>query len=89
MPITFAVNIVKVPIAPQTLQAFCLGYTYSNISEYLSYGIQTWHDGRQMHGICILYAHACVDDLDLDVRSVAWQRTISGEVYRQVGLCEQ
>ena len=32
----------------------------------LSYGIQTWHDGRLMNGI---YAHAHFDDLDLDARS--------------------
>ena len=30
---------------------------------YLSYYIQTWHDGRLMHGI---YAHARFHDLDFE-----------------------
>ena len=37
----------------------------SRIGQYLSYSIQTWHDGRLMQG---LYAHVDVDDLDLDAR---------------------
>ena len=38
--------------------------TFNNIGQYLSNYIQTWHDGRLMHGI---YAHACLDDLGLDL----------------------
>ena len=34
--------------------------------QYLSYGIQTWHDGRLMH---CMYARAHFDDLDLIARS--------------------
>ena len=36
------------------------------IGQYLSYYIQTWHDGRLVDVIC---AHARVDDLGLDARS--------------------
>ena len=39
---------------------------YNSLRQYLRYGIQTWHDGRHMHGI---YANARVDDLDFDARS--------------------
>ena len=38
----------------------------NNIEQYLSYGIQTWHDGRLMH---CTYAYARFDDLGLDARS--------------------
>ena len=44
-------------------------YYNSNIWDtnmYLSYGIQTWHDGRLMRGI---HAHAHFDDLDLNAKS--------------------
>ena len=34
------------------------------LGQYLSYYIQTWHDGRLMH---ITYAHARLDDLELDL----------------------
>ena len=41
-------------------------YYNSHISDrILSYGIQTWHDGRPMGAI---YDHARVDDLELDAR---------------------
>ena len=33
--------------------------------------IKLWHDGRVMHGV---YAHAHVDDLNFDARSIACQR---------------
>ena len=33
------------------------------LGKYLSYGIQTWHEGRLIHGIYY------IDDLDLDERS--------------------
>ena len=36
------------------------------LGQYASYGIQTWHGSRLMHGIC---AHARSDDVDLDARS--------------------
>ena len=34
---------------------------------YVSYGIQTWNDGRLVHGIYYVHAHS--DYLDLDARS--------------------
>ena len=49
----------------KTWQMFNLYYN-SNISQYLSCGIQTWYDSRHMHGI---YAHAHFDNLGLDARS--------------------
>ena len=39
---------------------------YSYLGQYLINGIQTWHDGKLMHG----YAHARFDDLDLDAWSL-------------------
>ena len=43
------------------------------IGQHLSCGIQTWYD--MMVDLCMtLYAHARVDDLGLDVRSVGHQR---------------
>ena len=39
--------------------------------QYLSYGIQTAHDGRLMHD---KYAHLCFDDLDLDFENVCKAR---------------
>ena len=36
------------------------------LRQYVSYYIQTWHDGRLMDA---LYAHSRFDDLDLDARS--------------------
>ena len=46
----------------------CLTCTITAISRtvFISYGIQTWHDGRHMHGIS---AHAHAGGLDLDERS--------------------
>ena len=43
-----------------------LGYFFNlqYLGQYLSYGIQTWHGRRLMHGI---YAHALFDDLELDL----------------------
>ena len=79
MPSTFAVKIVRLKVymniaSPMTL-AFLQGHKWDSIwllfnfqyvGEYLSYYIQTWHDGRAMHGI---YAHARFDDLGLYARS--------------------
>ena len=59
---------LKATTASQTWPMFNL---YNNryiiiSSRYLSYGIQTWHDGRRVH---VISAHAGLDDLDLDSRS--------------------
>ena len=50
---------------------------------YLSYYIQTWHDGRVMDAT---YAHAHFDDLDLDARLqwVGKGKIISVELSLQV-----
>ena len=46
---------------------FCLICRLIAISQYLIYGIQTWHDGRLiMHGI---YTPAHFDDLHLDFKT--------------------
>ena len=76
MPIKFAVKIVRLKV----YIIFCqyddldLRQKVDNvvvvviaISRTLSYGIQTWHDGRLMYGI---HAHARFDDVDLDFENV-------------------
>ena len=49
----------KVTTASQTWHRVNMHYN-CNISQYLCYGVQTWHD---------IYADAHFDDLDLDTRS--------------------
>ena len=41
----------------------CLLFNLQYLGHYLSYYIQTWHDGRPIHGI--IYDHARIDDLAL------------------------
>ena len=53
------------------------------LGQYLSYYIQTWHEGRRIDAI---YARARSEDLDLDARSqwVSKGKNISVECSRQL-----
>ena len=78
MPIMFAVKIVSLKVymtiaSPMTLtfnsrsqMRLTLLFNLQYLEQYLSYYVQTWHDGKLIHGI---YAHARFDDLDLDAKS--------------------
>ena len=54
-----------------------LGWMEWWMDGYLSYCIQTWHDGRLMDA---LYAHAHFEDLDLD----AWSHSGSAKAKNQL-----
>ena len=57
---------------------------YNYLGQYLSYDIQTWHDGRRMHGM-YMHVHAFRDDLDLDARS-QWIRRQSKNNNNQISV---
>ena len=74
------ITILMVLNTSQTLLLCNLEY----LGQYLSYCIQTWHDGRLMDAL--YYAHARFDDLDFDARLqwVSKSKTISVACSRQL-----